>query len=85
MIGFFVAGAVVALLQYLRLRDRRVLPILAFFALEALSLSFEEWQRQRSLFHLGAGTAVLVLLVMLAPRHGHRTPPPAASRPEEPR
>ena len=33
MVGFFVAATVVTLVQFLRVRDRRLLPLLALFAL----------------------------------------------------
>jgi hypothetical protein len=60
---------VVTLLQYLRVRDRRLLPLLALFALLALGHfrgAGDGWGR---LAHFGAGAAGLAVLVMISPRH----------------
>ena len=69
MVAIFVASAVVTLLQFLRLRDRRLLPLMALFALLAAG-SFrgihDGWGRA---FDYAAGVAGLALLVMLSPRH----------------
>jgi hypothetical protein len=76
--AFFVAATVVALIQWLRLRERRLLPLLALFALSALGHFQDDFFAARP-YHLAAGAAGLVLVVMLAPRpkpeRGH---PPAA-------
>ena len=68
MVGFFVAATVVTLLQYLRIRERRLLPLLALFVLLALAHSREAWDPWGRRFHLAAGTAGLALLAMLSPR-----------------
>ena len=68
MVSFFVASTLVTLLQYLRLREARLLPLLAMFALLALAHSRDDWRAGRA-FHLAAGAAGLALLVMLSPRH----------------
>ena len=68
MVSFFVASTVVTLLQYLRIREARLLPLLALFAMLALAHSRDDWRASRA-FHLGAGAAGLALLVMLSPRH----------------
>jgi hypothetical protein len=68
MVGFFVAATVVTLVQYVRVRERRLLPLLALFVLLALAHSREPsdpWGRR---FHLAAGTAGLALLALLSPR-----------------
>ena len=65
--GFFVAATVVALLQFLRLRDWRIVPLLALFACLALAHAQDDWFAARP-FHLAAGVAGLVLLVVLSPR-----------------
>jgi ammonia channel protein AmtB len=72
-VAFFVAATVVTLLQYLRLRERRLLPLLVLFALTAAAHGFYDWPGSRWL-HMAAGAAGLALLVMLSPRHH----PPAA-------
>ena len=69
MVAFFVASAVVTLLQFLRLRDRRLLPLMALFALLAAGSfrgTHDGWGRA---LHYAAGVAGLTLLVMLSPRH----------------
>ena len=72
MVGFFVAATVATLVQYLRLREPRLLPLLALFVLLALAHSRQggdPWGRR---FHLAAGTSGLVLLVLLSPRPARR-------------
>lgn len=66
--GFFVASTVVTLLQFLRLRDWRLVPLLAVFACLALAHGQADWYAARP-YHLGAGVAGLVLLFVLSPRH----------------
>jgi hypothetical protein len=73
LVGLFVAATVVALMQYLRLRDRRLLPLVALFAFQAQALSREWWDVWKDMFQGAACAAGLVLLLMLSPRH-----PPAA-------
>lgn len=68
MIGFYVSATVVTLVQYLRVKERRLLPLMALFALLALGHFLGEWDRWGRLCHFGAGTAGLVLLLMLSPR-----------------
>ena len=76
MVGLFVAAAVVALLQYLRVRERRLLPLLALFAFQAQALSREWWDVWRDVYQAAACGAGLVLLLLLSPR---RPQPPVAS------
>ena len=66
--GFFVAATVVTLLQFLRLKDRRLLPLLALFGCLALAHGQADWYAARP-YHLAAGIAGLVLLLVLSPRH----------------
>jgi len=66
--GFFVAGTVVILLQFLRLKEWRLLPLLALFACLALAHAQADWYAARP-YHLAAGIAGLVLLFALSPRH----------------
>ena len=66
--GFFVAATVVTLLQFLRLREWQLLPLLALFASLALAHSRADWYAARP-YHLAAGVAGLVLLLVLSPRY----------------
>lgn len=69
MVGFFVAAALVTLAQWLRVKEARMLPLLALFLLLALAHSRPGWEAWSRWFELLAGGAGLVLLVMLTPRH----------------
>lgn len=66
-VAFFIAATVVTLLQFHRVRERRLLPLAALFAFAALGHGHEDpgWGR---VFHLLAGTAGLALGVMLSRR-----------------
>lgn len=76
MTAFFVAACVVTLLQWYRVRQRALLPLLMIFAFLALAESRDEGSSWRRRFDLGAGVSGLVLLYVVSPRHpGH--PPPA--------
>jgi hypothetical protein len=66
--GFYIAATVVALIQWLRLRDRRILALLAMFALIAVGHSRETWFAARP-WHLAGGAAGLGLLYLLSARH----------------
>jgi hypothetical protein len=66
--AFFVAAAAVTLVQWLRVRERRLLPLLALFALLAVAHHQRDWAVARA-YHFAAGAAGLVLLFMLSPRH----------------
>jgi hypothetical protein len=68
MVGFFVAATLVTVIQYFRLRERRLLPLLALFVLLALAHSRAAGDPWGGRFHLAAGTAGLALLAMLSPR-----------------
>ncbi|HSB60532.1 MAG TPA: hypothetical protein VLI67_02355 [Vicinamibacteria bacterium] len=65
--SFYVAATVVALVQWVRLRDRRILALLAMFALLAVGHGQDDWFAARP-WHLLGGTAGLVLLYLLSPR-----------------
>lgn len=67
-VAFFIAAAVVTTLQYRRVREPKLLPLLALFALAALGHSRPD-PASALPYHLAAGAAGLVLLVMLSPRH----------------
>ena len=68
MVSFFIAATVVTLLQFLRLRDRKLLPLLTLFLCLALAESREDWYAARR-FRLAAGLSGLVLLYVLSPHH----------------
>ncbi|HET8647179.1 MAG TPA: hypothetical protein VFO85_16910 [Vicinamibacteria bacterium] len=67
-VAFFVAACLVTTLQFIRVRERRLLPLLALFALAAVGHSREDPRAGRWYF-VGAGAAGLALVVMLSPRH----------------
>lgn len=66
--AFYVAATVVTLIQWLRLRDRRILALLVMFALLAIGHSRDDWFAARP-WHLAGGAAGLGLLYLLSPRH----------------
>jgi hypothetical protein len=72
--AFYVAATVAALVQWLRLRQARLLPLLAMFALLALAHFQGDWQVARA-YHTAAGVAGLALLVVLSPRPPARPAP----------
>ena len=80
MVGGFVAATAVTLLQFLRLRDRRLLLLAAMFAFQAQALSREWYDFWRDVFQSGVCAAGLGLLLALSPRN----PPPASPPPVEP-
>jgi hypothetical protein len=67
-LAFYVAATAVALIQWVRLRDKKVLALLAMFALQALGHSRDDWFAARP-WHLLGGAAGLALLYLLSPRH----------------
>jgi hypothetical protein len=81
LIGAFVAATVVALLQYFRVRDRRILLLVAMFLLQAVSLSLDWWSAWKAISQGAVCLAGLGLLFTLAPRHAPATPPPSAQPP----
>ena len=64
VVGFHVAAAVVTLLQYVRVRDRRLLPLMAMFALLAAAHDQTDWFVARRL-HFAAGACALLLVGLL--------------------
>ena len=81
LVAFFVAAALVARRQCLRLRDARQLPLALMLALLALAHGCGAGGRWNQWWHLAAGAAGLAQVLALAPRHHpHGAPhPPAAS------
>ena len=91
MVGGFVAATVVTLLQFLRLRDRRLLLLAVLFAFQAQALSREWYDFWRDVFQSGVCAAGLGLLLALSPRHPQAllpppptAPPPPPAPPEDP-
>jgi hypothetical protein len=83
LVGGFIAATVVTLLQFLRVRDRRLLLLAAMFAFQAQALGREWYDAWRDVFQVGVCAAGLALLFALSPRHPH-PPPPAPVSPEPP-
>jgi hypothetical protein len=65
VVAFYVAATVVGLLQFLRLRDRRLLPLLGVFALSAAAHAQTDWFVARRL-HLSVGLCGLLLLGVIS-------------------
>jgi hypothetical protein len=87
MIGAYVASMVVTLVQYVRLRDRRLLPLLALFAFQALALTRDWWDYKKEVFQTAACASGLVLLLVLTlrrPPAPPSPPPPNAAPPSPP-
>jgi hypothetical protein len=76
MVGAFMAATVVTLLQFLRVRDRRMLLLAAIFAFQAQALAREWYDVWRDVFQTGVCAAGLGLLLALSPRHGNPVTPP---------
>jgi hypothetical protein len=66
MPGLFVAAAVVALVQFWRLRDRRLAPIAVMFAMLAGAESREDWEPWHRRYQLGALAAGLTVVALLS-------------------
>ena len=69
IVSFFVAATVVTLVQYLRLREPKLLPLLALFGCLGLAHTYEYWEAWFQRLHLLAGAAGLVLMFLVSPRH----------------
>lgn len=67
MTGAFVGATVVALVQYVRYRDRRLLLLVAMFLLQAFSLTREWWDAWKDV----SQGAVCLLGLALALALGH--------------
>jgi hypothetical protein len=77
MVGLFIAATVVSLIQFLRVRDRRLLLLAAMFACQSQALSREWYDVWRDVFQAGVCATGLALLRALSPRHAHAAPPRA--------
>ena len=69
--SFYVAATAVALLQFLRVRERRLLPLALGLALLAVAHHQPDWFAARP-WHFAAGLALLVALASLSPRSPRR-------------
>ena len=67
LVAFYLAAAAVALWQFVRTRDRRLMPLLLLFALLALAHVRGEWDTWGRLCHYLAGACGLGLLLLLSP------------------
>jgi hypothetical protein len=83
MVGSFVAATAVTLIQFLRVRDRRLLLLAAMFAFQAQALAREWYDVWRDVFQVGVCAAGLALLFALSPRHPHVVPPPPSAPPAD--
>jgi hypothetical protein len=69
VVGAYIAASVVAIVQYLRLRDWRVLALAALFAFQVQALSREWYDVWRNVYQSAACGAGLLLLFVLTPRN----------------
>ena len=76
LVGGFIGATVVTLLQFVRVRDRRLLLLAAMFAFQAQALAREWYDVWRDVFQIGVCAAGLGLLFALSPRRPHPAPPP---------
>jgi hypothetical protein len=65
VVAFYVAATAVGLFQFLRQRDRRLLPLVGVFALSAAAHAQTDWFVARRL-HFAAGACGLLLLGLLS-------------------
>jgi len=71
MVGGFIAASVVALVQFARVRDRRLLLLAAMFALQSQALGRQWWDVWKDVCQGGVCLAGLGLLFTLSPRPQH--------------
>lgn len=82
MVGPYVAATIVTLVQFLRLRDRRLLAIAALFAFQAQALGREWTDPLKELYQNAACLAGLALVGLLSRRKaavGHEAGPVSGS------
>ena len=68
MSGAFVAATIVSLIQFVRVRDRRLLLVAAMFACQSQALSREWYDVWRDVFQGAVCAAGLTLMLMLSRR-----------------
>lgn len=73
IVSFFVAATAVTLVQFLRVREPKLVPLLVLFGLLGLAHTHEYWESSFKWLHLLAGTAGLVLMYLVSPRHQPRS------------
>jgi hypothetical protein len=71
MTGAFVAATVVALVQFVRTRDWRLVLLMAMLLLEAISLTLEWWNAWKTITQGAVCLAGLVLALTLGPARSH--------------
>jgi hypothetical protein len=76
MVGAYVAATIVTLVQYLRLKDRRLFLLMVLFACQAQALSREWYDLWKDVFQTGACAAALLLVLILSPRQPASPKPP---------
>ena len=82
--GAFVAGTVVALVQFVRVRDSRLLLLAAMFACQSQALAREWYDVWRDIFQAGVCAAGMALVLALSPRAAPLpSKRPAAPQPPE--
>jgi hypothetical protein len=74
MTGLWIASTVVALAQYLRLREKRLIPLMLLYLLLALAESLEVWDWRRPWVQRMAVAAGFALLIAISPRHPRTAP-----------
>ena len=57
------------LVQFLRVRETKLLLLLTLFATQALAFSREWWDAWRNVFQLASGASGLALVLVLSRRH----------------
>jgi hypothetical protein len=75
MSGFYVAATVVTLIHWLRMKERRLLPILFLFVMMAVAHSFEWWHPWHYAFEFAAIVSGLTLLPLTDRRRGEAATP----------
>jgi hypothetical protein len=81
MDGLFVAAAVVAVVQFGRLRDRRLVPLALMMAFLAGAFSREDWDPWRRRFQAAALASGLALVALLSAEDGSARRAPGGGRP----
>ena len=71
-VSIWIGATVVTLMQFVRVKERRLLPLLGLFLFLALAHSREWWDPWQKVFEAAACAAGLGLVVVLSPRR----PPP---------
>jgi hypothetical protein len=74
--GIYAASTVVTLMHWLRVHDRRLLPLMGLFLTMAAAESLEPWHYWRSALQVLGAACGLALLPMLDRRQGDRAASP---------